>query len=272
MTHELRTHDGLTLRYHSWSREPVAALPPVVLLHGFAAHARLNWEGPGVVEALVSRGREVYALDARGHGGSDGPHDPARYGEALMARDVRGLIDRIGADRVHLAGYSMGAVVALLTAAGDSRVSRLVVGGIGAGAVEVGGLDTRAMPPELVSAALTADDPADVPESARGFRVLAEASGADRFALAAQIRAVHRGALPLERISVPTLVLAGEDDPLAVRPGVLAGAIAGAELAVLPGDHLTVVREPGFAGALTAFLARDSGGGAGAETAKGAGA
>ncbi|MFE9727276.1 alpha/beta fold hydrolase [Streptomyces sp. NPDC005794] len=257
MADELRTHDGLTLRYWSWSRDPDEALPPVVLLHGFAAHARLNWEGPGVVEALVARGRRVYALDARGHGESDRPHDDTHYGESLMVRDVRLLIDRIGADHVHLAGYSMGAVVAVLAAAEDARISRLVVGGIGAGAVEVGGLDTRAMPPELVSAALTADDAADVPERARGFRLLADSSGADRHALAAQIRAVHRGALPLDRITVPTLVLAGESDPLAVRPRVLADAIEGAELVVLPGDHLTAVRDPGFAGSLARFFAEE---------------
>ncbi|GHB14807.1 MULTISPECIES: alpha/beta fold hydrolase [Streptomyces] len=257
MTDEFRTHDGLTLRYWSWSRNPDRALPPVVLLHGFAVHARLNWEGPGTVEALVARGRRVYALDARGHGESDRPHDDTFYGESLMARDVRLLIDRTGADRVHLAGYSMGAVVALLAAADDARVSRLVVGGIGAGAVEVGGLDTRAMPPELVSAALTAEDAADAPERTRGFRVLADVSGADRLALAAQIRAVHRDALPLDRITVPTLVLAGAGDPLATRPEVLASAIAGAELTVLPGDHLTAVRDPGFAEAIASFLARD---------------
>ncbi|WP_103760311.1 alpha/beta fold hydrolase [Streptomyces sp. SM10] len=257
MTDELRTHDGLTLRYWSWSRNPDSALPPVVLLHGFAAHARLNWEGPGVVEALVARGRRVYALDARGHGESDRPHDDTHYGESLMARDVRLLIDRIGEDRVHVAGYSMGAVVAVLAAAQDTRISRLVAGGIGAGAVEVGGLDTRVMPPELVSAALTAEDAADAPERTRAFRVLADTAGGDRLALAAQIRAVHRDALPLDRIKVPTLVLAGGSDPLATRPEVLASAIAGAELTVLPGDHLTAVRDPGFAGAIASFLARD---------------
>ncbi|MDF6021693.1 alpha/beta fold hydrolase [Streptomyces sp. JH34] len=257
MTDELRTHDGLTLRYWSWSRNPDGALPPVVLLHGFAADARLNWEGPGVVEALVARGRRVYALDARGHGASDRPHDDAHYGESLMAGDVRLLVDRIGADHVHVAGYSMGAVVAVLAAARDSRISRLVAGGIGAGAVEVGGLDTRVMPPELVSAALMAEDAADAPERTRAFRVLADAAGGDRPALAAQIRSVHRDALPLDRITVPTLVLAGADDPLATRPEVLASAIAGAELTVLPGDHLTVVRDPGFAGAIASFLGRD---------------
>lgn len=97
MTDEFRTDDGLTLRYWSWSRSPRAGLPPVILLHGFAAHARLNWEGPGVVEALVARGRHVLALDARGHGSSDKPHDDSLYGEPVMARDVRQLIDRTGA-------------------------------------------------------------------------------------------------------------------------------------------------------------------------------
>ncbi|MFJ8977525.1 alpha/beta fold hydrolase [Streptomyces sp. NPDC102282] len=257
MTDELRTHDGLTLRYWFWSRDPDTSLPPVVLLHGFAANARLNWEGPGVVEALVARRRRVYALDARGHGESDRPHDDTHYGESLMARDVRLLIDRIGEERVHLAGYSMGAVVAVIAAAEDPRISRLVAGGIGAGAVEVGGLDTRVMPPELVSAALTAEDAADAPERTRAFRVLADTAGGDRLALAAQIRAVHRDALPLDRIVVPTLILAGGSDPLATRPEVLASAIAGAELTVLPGDHLTAVRDPGFAEAIASFLARD---------------
>ncbi|MGW0859997.1 alpha/beta fold hydrolase [Streptomyces sp. NPDC002690] len=251
----LRTEDGLTLRYWSWSRDPDPALPPVVLLHGFAAHARLNWDGPGVVEALLVAGRRVYALDARGHGTSDRPHEEGFYGEESMAGDVRLLADRLGADEYHLAGYSMGAVVALLTAAADPRVGRLVVGGVGAGVVEVGGLDTRAMPPELVSAALTADDLTTVPEQARGFRALADATGSDRYALAAQIRAAFRGPVPLDRIAVPTLVLAGDADPLAVRPEVLAGAIRGARVTVLPGDHLSVVREPGFAAAITEFLA-----------------
>lgn len=151
----------------------------------------------------------------------------------------------------------MGAVVALLVAADDERITRLVVGGIGAGAVEVGGLDTRAMPPELVAAALTAEDASDAPERTRGFRILADATGSDRLALAAQIRSVHRGALPLDRIRIPTLVLAGADDPLAVRPEVLADALTGARLKVLPGDHLSVVRDPGFASCVAEFLTED---------------
>jgi pimeloyl-ACP methyl ester carboxylesterase len=58
----------------------------------------------------------------------------------------------------------------------------------------------------------------------------------------------------LERITVPTLVVAGERDDLARRPEILAGAIAGARLTVVPGDHLGAVGEPALAQAITDFL------------------
>ena len=48
--------------------------------------------------------------------------------------------------------------------------------------------------------------------------------------------------------------MAGERDDLARRPEILAGAIAGARLAVVPGDHLGAVGEPGLAQAITDFL------------------
>lgn len=253
--HTLRTSDGLSLRYYAWGEE--SARPPVLLLHGFAAHARLNWESSGVVDALVARGRRVLALDARGHGSSAKPEDPGSYGERVMARDVGELIDLTGAGRIHLAGYSMGAVVALLAATADPRITRLVIGGVGAGVVEVGGLDTRAMPVELVARALSVDDPADAPAAAAAFRMLADAVGAHRPALVAHLGAAQRGPMPLERIRIPALVLAGDKDPLAVRPEVLAAAVDGALLRVLPGDHLTVVRDPGFASSIAGFLTDD---------------
>jgi pimeloyl-ACP methyl ester carboxylesterase len=90
---------------------------------------------------------------------------------------------------------------------------------------------------------------------AAAFRAFAESTGADRLALAAQADAVHAGPIPLDRITVPTLVLVGDDDPLAVRPQVLADAVAGARLHVVPGDHLMAVVDPAFAPTIVAFLA-----------------
>ncbi len=245
--------DGVEIVYHCWGQP--SGEPPVVLHHGFVADANLNWVGPGVVAALEAAGRWVVAPDARGHGASGKPHDPAAYGEGAMARDLGSLLDVIGADAVDLAGYSMGAVVALLAATTDARIRRLVVGGVGCGIVEVGGADTRAIEPGAMVAALECDDPATITDpGAAGFRLFADAVGADRRALAAQARMIHATPLALDRITAPTLVLAGDLDPLATRPEVLAGAIPGARLALLSGDHFGAVVDPRFASLTVDFL------------------
>ncbi|HEY8526400.1 MAG TPA: alpha/beta fold hydrolase [Acidimicrobiales bacterium] len=232
-----------------------SGLPPVVLHHGFIADANINWVAPGVVGALAGAGRTVVALDARGHGRSGKPHDPAAYGEDVMARDLSALLDVLGAPAVDLVGYSMGAVVALIAASREPRIRRLVVGGVGAGIVELGGVDTRILAPDALVAALQTDDPDSLTDpQTRAFRAFADAVGADRRALAAQAASVHAAPIALARITAPTLVLAGDADPLAGRPEVLAAAIPGAELRLVPGDHLAAVAEPAFAAHVVAFL------------------
>ena len=48
----------------------------MILLHGFAADTNINWVRSGVLDALVDEGFRAVALDARGHGLSEKPHDP----------------------------------------------------------------------------------------------------------------------------------------------------------------------------------------------------
>src|SRR5207302_6396416 len=56
-------------------------------------------------------GFQVIALDCRGHGKSDKPHDPAQYGPE-MAADVVRLLDHLKIEKAHLIGYSSGAFIA----------------------------------------------------------------------------------------------------------------------------------------------------------------
>jgi pimeloyl-ACP methyl ester carboxylesterase len=249
-----RTFDGLQIAFYEWGER--GSLPTVVLHHGFVANANANWQAPGVVSALVDAGRRVLAPDARGHGESDKPHDAASYGEQRMARDLCGLLEATGVREIDLVGYSMGAVVALLFAADDPRVRRLVVGGVGSGIVECGGVDRRALSNDSIIEALRTDDPQSLDVAgARAFRSLADALGSDRQALVAQARSIYRGGVDLQRISAPTLVLAGEDDPLAIRPQVLVGALPNATLQLLDGDHMQTLADPHFATSIVEFLA-----------------
>jgi pimeloyl-ACP methyl ester carboxylesterase len=246
--------DDLEIAYREWGEE--TALPPVVLHHGFVADAESNWVATGVVDALLAGGRRVLAPDARGHGRSEKPHDPARYGEQRMARDLAGLFDVIDASQIDLVGYSMGAVVSLICSSEDGRVRRLVVGGVGSGVVECGGVDRRAVSNESIVHALGVEDPATLEESgARPFRMLADALGADREALLAQAAAVYRGGIALDRISAPTLILAGEEDPMAVRPELLAQAIPDATLRILSGNHIGALADPRLTQSIIDFLA-----------------
>ncbi|WP_033346278.1 alpha/beta fold hydrolase [Catenuloplanes japonicus] len=247
--------DGVEISYRDWGHP--ADVPPVVLHHGFAVDARTNWILPGIVDAIASSGRRVIALDARGHGDSGKPTDPARYGEQAMARDLAVLIDRLGVAEIDLVGYSMGGVVAAIAATTDRRIRRLVIGGVAASLAEQGGVDSRVLPRAEVIAVLLADDPASVATSpAIGFRTLADAAGADRRALAAQVTAAHHAPIPLHTITAATLILCGHDDPFAVRPDALAAAVPGARWRQIPGDHLGAVRDPAFTEAIVDFLNR----------------
>jgi pimeloyl-ACP methyl ester carboxylesterase len=250
--------DGTAIAYHCW--EPDAgsdAHPvPVVLQHGFAADTMADWLIPGTVAGLTAAGRRVVGIDARGHGRSGKSPDATRYGERRMADDLLTVVALLGTPAVDLVGYSMGAVVTLLAGATRTTVRRLVAGGVGAGVVEVGGMDTRVLPGDRLARALLAEDPDDLPPDILGVRAFAEMLGNDLPSLAAQARAVHRDGIDLAAVTAETLVIAGDADPLAERPHVLAEAITGARVCLVAGAHDVVGSSPDFRSAVVGFLSR----------------
>ena len=244
-------------RFRSFDDTEIAYLdegsgPAVLLLHGFAADHELNWVAPGVVRALVESGRRVLAPDARGHGSSEKPTDPARYAGGAMVEDARALLDHEGLVDVHVVGYSMGSMVASGLVPGEPRARSLVLGGIGDGAAPGPPRENAGR----IAAALLAEDAATITDRlGRDFRAFADRTGADRRALAAIQRApnrVRRGRL--EQVAVPTLVLVGNADRLVGSAQGLADRIPDARVRVIPGDHITAVGGPAFRGAIVEFL------------------
>lgn len=85
---------------------------PVILIHGFASNHAVNWFFPQWVKTLTEDGRRVVAFDNRGHGRSEKPHDPARYGRE-MSEDLARLLDHLHVEKAHVVGYSMGGFITL---------------------------------------------------------------------------------------------------------------------------------------------------------------
>jgi len=83
--------------------------PALLLLHGLAATALLNW-GPSMPS--LGRGFHVIALDHRGHG--RGLSSQKVFSLEDCADDAVALLDELGVDRAIVAGYSMGGLVAQL--------------------------------------------------------------------------------------------------------------------------------------------------------------
>jgi pimeloyl-ACP methyl ester carboxylesterase len=102
--------------------------PPLVLQHGFTSSSAA-WYECGYVDALRPHFRLVL-IDARGHGNSDKPHDPACYTLDRRAADVTAVLDDLGIERAHFWGYSMGGRIAFgMARYAAHRLGALVIGG-----------------------------------------------------------------------------------------------------------------------------------------------
>jgi pimeloyl-ACP methyl ester carboxylesterase len=81
-----------------------------------------------VARALAARGQRVVLLDLLGHGSSDKPKHAAEYRVDVYAKQVKALLDHLGAERAVVGGVSLGANVSLHFAAHHpERVQGLLV-------------------------------------------------------------------------------------------------------------------------------------------------
>jgi pimeloyl-ACP methyl ester carboxylesterase len=245
----LFNHDGVEIAFFDEGEGE-----PIVLVHGFASNKEVNWVSTGWVTTLTRAGRRVIALDNRGHGQSTKLYDPAAYHSALMADDVRALVDFLGLPRADVMGYSMGARnTAFFALARPERVRSAVLGGLGMSLVEGVGL------PETIAQALEASSLADVSDpTAYLFRAFAEQTKSDRRALAACLRGSRQTLRRDEvgRIAVPFLVAVGTKDPIAGAPEQLAALVPGGQALAIPNrDHMLAVGDKVFKAGVLQFLA-----------------
>src|SRR5215212_8746827 len=115
--HRFETVDGIRMHYAEAGEGE-----PVVLLHGWPQHW---WMWRDFIGPLAERFR-VIVPDLRGHGWSDKPRSSYRKTEFLD--DVVALLDRLGLERVRFVGHDWGGWTGMLAGLNaPERIERLVV-------------------------------------------------------------------------------------------------------------------------------------------------
>ncbi len=227
----------------------------VLLIHSMASNLQHAWVDTGWFSDLASTFR-VIAIDCRGHGLSSKSYEPDFYTADKMADDAARLLDHLGISRVLIAGYSMGACVALnLAARYPSRARALVIGGVSSRAYKEPPRDEL----DRLVAALRADDISSLTDKAALFiRSFCLKNGNDPKAIAAF--SLHKRPdveqSQLRSIRAPVLIAAGTKDAVVQGVDELAGSIPDARVIMLEGrTHLDALSDPGFKRAAAEFFA-----------------
>ena len=230
------------------------ARPPLLLCNGIGADLEVLRP---LVDALDPR-REVIRFDLPGIGGSPLPGVP--YHLATLPRLLAGLLDRLGHPRADVLGISWGGGLAQQFALWrPGRVRRLVLVATATGSIMVPArprvlrhmlTPRRHRDPRYaarIAGEIYGGSMRSAPERAAELLHAAGRAGPDRgyyYQLLAGAGWTSLPLLPLLRR--PTLLLAGDDDPLIplINGRIMHRLIPGSELVIYRGGHLDLIAEP----------------------------
>ena len=239
---------------------------PVVLVHGFAVNANLNWRLTGIARSLLGELR-VLSMDLRGHGRSGRPEDPADYG-AHLYQDIVRLLDHLRLPSAHVVGYSLGGFVALkLAVAAPDRVRSLAV--LGAGWERSGHSALLDAVPQMIAdleagrgigplSGKLADERTPPSLAHRMWVRLMTRYFNDPHAMIGVVKsllALEVSEAELRALDVPVCGIVGGDDPLRESAEALVGVAPRHTLTVIEGaDHLQAAVRRELHDALLEFL------------------
>ncbi len=246
-THHFTAADGQTLAWHEMGERDGRA---VILLHGLFSNAFTNWIRFGHAEAIAAQGLRVIMMDLRAHGDSAKPHDPAAYPKDVLTTDALALIAHLGLIDYDLVGYSLGARTAARMVAKGARPRRLVLAGMGL----EGLLGTRGRADQFRDVLL------NLGKHERGSpKWMAEAflktTKGDPEALLPLLDSWENvGEADLDKLTMPTLVVAGDEDRDNGSAPALAERLPDGTYQEVPGGHMSSVTQPELGAAIAAFL------------------
>lgn len=237
---------------------------PLVFVHEFAGEAR-SWH---LQVRFFARRYRTIAYNARGYPPSDVPEDPKAYSQEQATDDIRGLLDALGIRKAHICGLSMGGYATLhFGLRYPERALSLVVAGAGYGSVPGErekfrrDVEETAMRFERDGMKAVAEfytkgptrvqfkdkDPAGWQEfydmfcaqSAKGHALTMRGVQMSR-------PSVYELEAGMERMTVPTLIMTGDEDEPCLEPGIfMKRKIPSSALVVMPkAGHTINLEDP----------------------------
>ncbi|MEU4650205.1 alpha/beta fold hydrolase [Nocardia fluminea] len=243
---------------------PGRAAGTVVLLNSLGTTLSM-WDE---VTALLRESFDVVRFDQRGHGDAALAGGPTTIDD--LVEDFVSVLDRLGLERVHLAGVSIGGMVAIRAASRrPDRVCSLAVlcsaavyeadGWIErAAAVRQFGLDPMVSP--IMDRWFSREFQYRRPEVVRNYAHMLRAVDREGYAAGCDALATADVRDDLPKVTVPTVVVGGAEDPATppLEQRRIAGAVRHSRFEILPGvAHLAPVAAPAEVAKLVSANALD---------------
>lgn len=237
----------------------------LVLIHGLGGSLS-DWDA---IAPILARHHRVFRWDVRGFGASDKPAGP--YSAQLFARDLAELCRAVGITRAHVAGISMGGVIAQRLVLDFPALVRSLT--VMSTSSEVGeqaqkawlkmadGIEQRGFSanPDVAARVFTPGFAKANPEHVKALADRTATNDPRAYAAAARAIGTYNWTAELGRIQVPTLILQGLEDVLTPPGGSvkLSRGIARSRLLMLPdcGHVMTAEKPEVVTNALLAFVA-----------------
>jgi 3-oxoadipate enol-lactonase len=254
----------VTLEYEDTGGES----EPVLLVHAFPLN-KGQWEPQ--LRALGDRYRLI-AVDLKGFGESDAPGERESYSMDNYARELKAVLDALGAPQATLVGLSLGGYIAFaFLRLFPDAIGHLVLADTRAEADPPEGVEKRSAQQEQVeregtaglieampAALLGEKTRANKPDVVEELRRLMENPAAGYIGALEAMKTRPDSTRDLAGIDVPTLIMVGEEDGL-TPPDFsrsMHEAIGGSQLVVIPeAGHISNLEAPdAFSGALAEFL------------------
>jgi pimeloyl-ACP methyl ester carboxylesterase len=253
------TDDGVRLYF-----EETGSGQPVIFVHEFAGDLRSH---EPQMRHFGKRYRTI-AYNARGFPPSDVPEQVASYSQARAADDILAVLDHVGERQAHIVGLSMGGFATLhFGFRHPERALSLCIGGCGYGA-EPDKRETFRAEADVIANMIRSEGMASFagryaygptrvqyenkdPRGHAEFKAMLAEHSATGSANTQQGVQKERPSLymlveEMKRITVPTLIITGDEDWPCLLPGILMKqSIPSAALAVLPNSgHAINIEEP----------------------------